>query len=292
MSRTGMSTKRNAAARVVVRQPPLTGSINSRPPAHLAHDGNWRGRQLPGAALGHQRGVVDCAGLVPGAKDGHNAGRVEVVPRMRGAVDESDPWDAAFRLYKVSRTQPRQMRNQVGQGIFTIDDVLTPDECREYIEWSEALGYDAAPVSLAGGAVHCPDIRNNARVMVESPDKAQELWRRVARDIPSVLEGRHAVGLNERLRFYRYGPGQRFAPHTDGCVRRANGEESLLTFMIYLNGGVQGGETRFANASITPQPGLALVFDHYLLHEGGLVSVGHKYVLRSDVMYGPQQSDA
>ena len=96
--------------------------------------------------------------------------------------------------------------------------------------------------------------------------------------------------MNERLRFYRYGPGQRFAPHTDGCVRRANGEESLLTFMIYLNGDVQGGETHFENASITPRPGLALVFDHYLLHEGGLVLAGHKYVLRSDVMYGQHPS--
>lgn len=182
------------------------------------------------------------------------------------------------------------MRTEISPGIFTIDSVLTLDECREYIDWSEGLGYEAAPVSLAGGAVHRPDIRNNARVMVESLDKAQDLWRRVAPDIPLALEGRSVVGLNERLRFYRYGPGQKFAWHTDGCVRRANGEESLLTFMIYLNRGAQGGETRFENATITPQPGLALVFDHYLPHEGAVVSAGQKYVLRSDVMYGPSRT--
>lgn len=179
------------------------------------------------------------------------------------------------------------MRTDIGLGIFTITNVLTLDECREYVAWSEGLGYEAAPVSLAGGAVHRPDIRNNARALLESTETARALWRRVASYIPSPLEGRRAVGLNERLRFYRYGPGQRFAAHTDGCVRRANGEESLLTFMIYLNGGVDGGETRFESVAIAPTPGLALVFDHYLLHEGCAVVAGLKYVLRSDVMYAP-----
>jgi prolyl 4-hydroxylase len=135
--------------------------------------------------------------------------------------------------------------------------------------------------------VHRPDIRNNARVIVESAETALALWRRVAADMPSPLERRQAVGLNERLRFYRYGPGQRFAAHTDGCVRRANGEESLLTFMVYLNDGVEGGETRFENVVVAPATGLALVFDHYLLHEGSMVTAGLKYVLRSDVMYAP-----
>jgi hypothetical protein len=74
---------------------------------------------------------------------------------------------------------------------------------------------------------------------------------------------------------------------TDGCHRRPNGDESLLTLMIYLNGGVRGGETRFDNAVVRPAVGLALVFDHYLTHEGAVVLEGRKYVLRSDVMYGP-----
>jgi hypothetical protein len=175
---------------------------------------------------------------------------------------------------------------QLDRGIFTIAGVLSSDECRAYIEWTEGLGYETAPVSLAGGAVVRPDIRNNARVMVDSPERAEQLWSRLSADVPAVVEGRRAVGLNERLRFYRYGPGQRFAPHTDGCHRRPSGEESLFTLMIYLNGGARGGETRFENVSVTPEPGLALVFDHYLLHEGALVEEGQKYVLRSDVMYG------
>jgi len=182
------------------------------------------------------------------------------------------------------------MLTTIDRGIFTIPDVLSAAECEEYIAWSESMGYEAAPVSLAAGAVHRPDIRNNARVMVDAPDRAAEIWSRVVADVPAVLDGRLAVGLNERFRFYRYGPGQRFAPHTDGCHRRTNGEESLLTFMIYLNAGAVGGDTKFENASVTPKAGLALVFDHYVLHEGSRVLEGQKYVLRSDVMYGPSRS--
>jgi hypothetical protein len=184
------------------------------------------------------------------------------------------------------------MRTEIDRGIFTIPDVLTGEECQEYIDWSESLGYEDAPVSLAAGQVLRPDIRNNARAMVDSPERANDIWSRISADVPSVLDGRRAVGLNERLRFYRYGPGQRFAPHTDGCYRRSSGEESFLTVMIYLNSGARGGETRFENASITPARGLALIFDHYLLHEGAPVLEGQKYVLRSDVMYGlPGSSD-
>jgi prolyl 4-hydroxylase len=193
---------------------------------------------------------------------------------------------AAAERVIVSRTHPAQMRTNVDRGIFTIADVLTQDECQEYIDWSERLGYETAPVSLAAGQILRPDIRNNARVMIDSPERANDIWSRISADVPPIVDGRRAVGLNERLRFYRYGPGQRFAPHTDGCYRRSGGEESLLTLMIYLNGGARGGETRFESASITPAPGLALIFDHYLIHEGARVLEGQKYVLRSDVMFG------
>jgi hypothetical protein len=36
---------------------------------------------------------------------------------------------------------------------------------------------------------------------------------------------------------------------------------------------------------VRPEPGKALVFYHYLSHEGAPVTAGRKYVLRTDVMY-------
>ena len=178
------------------------------------------------------------------------------------------------------------MMIKLADGIYTIPNLLTPEECQDYIALTERIGYEAAPITTGHGFVMRPDIRNNARVILDDMARAEALWQRVRPEVPHVLEGRQAIGLNERFRFYRYDPGERFAPHTDGPYRRANGEESLLTFMVYLNEGFSGGETNFGEVWVTPETGLGLIFDHYLLHEGAAVIRGRKYVLRSDVMYG------
>jgi hypothetical protein len=36
---------------------------------------------------------------------------------------------------------------------------------------------------------------------------------------------------------------------------------------------------------ITPAKGMGLLFHHPILHRGDPVTTGHKYVLRTDVMY-------
>ena len=176
---------------------------------------------------------------------------------------------------------------QVAEGIYTLDEVLEPNECQEYIVLADRIGYEAAPINTGSGAAVRPEIRNNDRVIIDDIERVRHLWGRVAGFLPAAIDARRALGLNERLRFYRYGPGQRFAPHYDGFYRRPNGEESLLTFMVYLNDGFQGGATRFREISIAPRTGMALVFDHALLHEGAPVIEGYKYVLRSDVMFEP-----
>jgi len=69
-----------------------------------------------------------------------------------------------------------------------------------------------------------------------------------------------------------------------------------MTFMIYLNDGMPGGETRFfadveqvvqqcPYLSVQPKEGMALLFLHSIWHEGAVVHSGQKYVLRTDVMY-------
>jgi uncharacterized damage-inducible protein DinB len=71
--------------------------------------------------------------------------------------------------------------------------------------------------------------------------------------------------------------------------------------MIYLNEGCEGGETSFEDSyseesfedlRITPQKGMALFFEHSIHHKGEPVHTGHKYVLRTDVMYSPELSDS
>lgn len=179
--------------------------------------------------------------------------------------------------------------------IFTIDNIISPQECAEYIALTENIGYTDAPITTSRGFEIRPDIRNNERVILDDPQRAFDLWQRVSNYIPNIIGRWQAVGLNERFRFYRYDPGQRFAIHHDGSYRRSNGEESLLSFMIYLNQGFAGGETRFhldrryyehlPSITVVPVTGMALCFVHELVHEGTPVDQGRKYVLRSDVMY-------
>ena len=94
-------------------------------------------------------------------------------------------------------------------------------------------------------------------------------------------------GANERLRCYRYAAGQYFAPHFDGAFTRNTSERSLLTFMVYLNECEAGGHTGLIDLEleISPRAGRALVFNHFLLHEGARVHQGLKYAVRSDLMY-------
>ena len=42
---------------------------------------------------------------------------------------------------------------EIAEGVQVIPDLLTPEECREYIELTEARGYEAAPITTAVGFV-------------------------------------------------------------------------------------------------------------------------------------------
>ena len=174
----------------------------------------------------------------------------------------------------------------------TVAAALSKEECGALIGLSEAAGYMYAPIEggldgpfgfrVRGG-------RRNSRAAVEDASLAAALWGRLKRHVPERVDGRAVVGLNERLRFYRYDEGQGFGAHTDGYYLRANGERSRLTLMVYLNENFTGGQTFFLQSErlVTPQAGLLLLFSHHLWHAGRPVLQGRKYVLRTDVMYEP-----
>jgi hypothetical protein len=132
-----------------------------------------------------------------------------------------------------------------------------------------------------------PDIRNNSRVIFDDTALAADLFARIESAVPRALCGLAVAGVNERFRCYVYEPAQRFRPHYDGAFVRNENERSQLTLMVYLNGGFDGGSTAFLDydVDVTPRSGMALLFQHHLLHEGSTVTSGTKYVLRSDVMY-------
>jgi len=86
------------------------------------------------------------------------------------------------------------------------------------------------------------------------------IWQRVAHLFEQGednFEGRKALGLNARFRFYRYQQDDFFKPHIDGSgpgsrvinntlVSQAYDDRwSEMTFFILLNDEFDGGETQF-----------------------------------------------
>jgi len=190
------------------------------------------------------------------------------------------------------------------EGCFYLHNLLSPNECKQFIDLTEDMGYDLAKVTTSFGTmVEAKGVRNNKRVMWQShEDVWNPIWERVSKYIPATTKLRSrtwkAYGLNERLRFYRYHKGETFLPHYDGSFPRSHDDESMLTFIIYLNDNFEGGNTTFfprgkPAVSVKPRQGSALIFWHGShpcspRHEGSTLQSGEKYVFRSDVMYKVQ----
>jgi predicted 2-oxoglutarate/Fe(II)-dependent dioxygenase YbiX len=192
----------------------------------------------------------------------------------------------------------------------TIECALSEAECAELIEATEAIGYGEALVNVGGGRqLRMAEVRNSDRCIVDDAAAAEMIWQRIKRFVPQEFgEGQRrgrALGLNERLRFLKYGDGQYFAPHADGAYRRPycgvrGGEYSMVTVQLYLTAAAaapppssspegvaaveaarfRGGATRFLSSvygdgddgvDVVPAAGRVLCFQHELLHEGSLV---------------------
>ena len=173
-------------------------------------------------------------------------------------------------------------------------------------EVSEAMGYsEDAPVSLAR------DVRQNENcVWIADEALNDAIFERARACLPAGVDGGPLVGLNRRWRLYKYNPGDIFKVHTDGSWPGSGLDKSgklvrdifkdrwsQLTFVLYLNDDFVGGATRFfsrpngeCTASVPAERGAALCFFHgehpwSPLHEGGKVTRGTKYIIRSDVLY-------
>lgn len=118
-----------------------------------------------------------------------------------------------------------------------LENVFTVPECLDLIYRSEQQVYEPALVNFDGGDVYVVDktSRDSDRVMLDDPEFADKIFERVRPWLPQRIEGYNVCGVNERLRFLRYGTAQRFAPHYDGCFARPDGSElSFLTIQVSL----------------------------------------------------------
>jgi len=201
-------------------------------------------------------------------------------------------------------TLPNQVENErAGNFAFVLRGFLSPAECAEMVAESERRGYEPALLNTGRGQILDTSTRNSQRNIMDSEEAAGSLFERLRPHLPETLDGRRCTGLNGRLRFLRYDPGEYFAPHYDGCYSTPDGAEaSMLTVMLYLNAGggadFTGGETNFLHrwdqspekgTAVVPGVGDVLVFTHNILHEGAAVEKGRKYAVRTDVMFESTQ---
>ena len=196
-----------------------------------------------------------------------------------------------------------------------MDNFLTVEECQEQIERCETLGFEE--IHSLGNKMFAK--RQHGRVSCSDPELASFLFERLRPLIPAVIDNLPANTCSSNIRFYRYSQGQCFGCHIDESNMDACGGMTKLTVLVYLSGGTKkaskliatrplvGGETVFYNdvtpkrkggrnettkiiASITPECGRLLLHTHgdqCLTHEASPVIEGIKYVLRTDVIYGP-----
>jgi hypothetical protein len=108
---------------------------------------------------------------------------------------------------------PLPNKQDSGKLAFILLNVFTPEECQQWIQITEERGYSAALLNLGKEQVLVTDVRNNDRCMIDDVDMAQKIFERIQTYLPKVWKNCQLVGLNERLRFLRYDPGQKFEPH-------------------------------------------------------------------------------
>lgn len=193
---------------------------------------------------------------------------------------------------------------------FLLYNLLSPKECQYFINACETIGLEELGVSVSKG------YRNHTRCVVMGPKISEWLWDRLKPIIEEItllpddykqiglghkLEGHwKPIGLNDCWRMSKYVPGGHFGSHFDGPYIKNTNNRSLKTLNIYLNGDFEGGTTNFIEedqmaykndkkekilCKIKPEAGMALIFNHHILHEGEALQTNHKYLLRSDIMY-------
>jgi len=100
-----------------------------------------------------------------------------------------------------------------GKLAFILLNVFTHEECSEWIKLTEERGYTPALVNVGPREVLMTDIRNHDRCIVDDVHMASILFERIKSYLPEVWNNYKLIGLNERLRFLRYDPGQKFEKH-------------------------------------------------------------------------------
>jgi prolyl 4-hydroxylase len=187
-------------------------------------------------------------------------------------------------------------QEHLDNSAFVVHHLLSDAECDEFLQKIKAQQFEPARTTLTFGGEAINDPRTNSRIQGEDEALATRLWERSAKYFwPLGRDEQWKPNrLNTRFSYYRYQPGEQFKTHYDRPWSPTEDESSFYTYMVYLNDDFEGGNTSFYTGDdygfcrffVKPEKGMLLAFKQLdNLHEGGIVTAGEKYVLRSDVMF-------
>lgn len=201
-------------------------------------------------------------------------------------------------------------------GAFQLLNVLSDKEADAIVKLTEELGYhEDSPVSLPHSVRHNENLN-----WVVSEQIDNTIWNRSAALVTEVINGQTARGINARFRFYKYGEGDFFKPHSDGAwpgsrvidekliTNAYPGLFSQYTYLIFLSDNYDGGRTEFMvsksdpskparidsdtkiESVLTPK-GAILCFPHgthpsHCIHSSEQITRGKKYIIRTDILFG------
>lgn len=152
--------------------------------------------------------------------------------------------------------------------IFTIDNVISNDECASLIEKANSKGWNNSSPSGGGhGRTGKEDPRTNKFCVFHDNTISTKLYNAVIKTLPtdltflgqnvyfnSVTKGAEWTPkfVYDKIRIYKYDVGDSFPEHIDYKVKRTvfrDGceyvQQSFLTLLVYLNDDFKGGETGY-----------------------------------------------
>ncbi|GMI54803.1 hypothetical protein ScalyP_jg7190 [Parmales sp. scaly parma] len=142
--------------------------------------------------------------------------------------------------------------------VLTVNDALSKPECRALINFIEQ---SPNVTTTHQERTREYTYRHNDRLQLDDSSFACFLFARMKPLLATHPSFANAVGLNPNIRLYRYEEGMRFDAHYDQSVTTANVSPIEGSACLHIHG------------------------DECLLHKGAEVTLGVKYLLRTDIVF-------
>jgi hypothetical protein len=136
---------------------------------------------------------------------------------------------------KYQRDQVKEIKmikNSFNTFMFSLDHFLSPEECRQWISYSDHEGFGQVNLKATKTTAH----RDVGEIVRDLPEVSANIFNKLLPYLPPILDGKKPVGCADNLRLYQYTVDQRFGRHIDVSDKDPKGRGfSKYTVLIYLN---------------------------------------------------------